>query len=164
MGNPTYDHFAYIKSGLTRDLDWLERLLRGLPGLTGVEIRREAFGTSEGWTVPTTWQRMQAKLRGTTRFLDDLERINTQPALVLMKDGVTLRFVYNNQGHVAQEARELADDELPAVQGATARIECDGDDPNLLLEKVYTRICNALHDEGSFVLYSGQSGVWERTS
>ncbi len=164
MGSPTYDHFAFVKRGLERDLDWLQQFLSALPELAGADIRREIFGDSEGWKPPTTWQRMQAKLRGTARFLDQLERINTQPALVVVKNGVTLRFVYSDQVHVADEARELAEDGLPMLKGATARFECDGNDQHLVLENVYTIICNALHDEGSVILYSDQTGVWERTS
>jgi hypothetical protein len=163
MGNPTYDHCAYLKPGRMRDLAWLDQFLRALPGLAGVAIECRMFGDSDGWKPVTAWRRMQAKLKGTVRFLEQIEAINAQPAVIVHKDGVTIRFLYSDAPHVAEEAEELASDDVPALRGATARFESDGDDKDLVLEDVYTVICDALHDEGSFVLYSGQTGVWEKS-
>ncbi len=142
----------------------MERFLRALTGLADVAIRRHTFRHSSGWTPPTAWQRIQAMLHGRSRLLDEMERINAQPALVIEKDGVVLRIVYSDGPKVATEAVDLAGNDIPDLASVTAQFEMDGDDRHLVLKKAYTTICNALHDEGSFVLYSGQSGVWERTS
>jgi hypothetical protein len=154
---------AYVRPGRAYDLDWMDAFLGGLALPHDVRPLPRTLKESFGITPPTWRNRLAARIAGRSAAADRAAALAATPSLDLVCGDATLTCTCSRAPHVAVEAQELSDMDGLDMAGITTRFEFYGHDPGLVFLDTYTKIMDALHDSGHFVLYSGQTGVWERS-